>query len=284
MFPAIRIDAHQHFWKYNKKEYDWIDNEMKSLRRDFLPEHLNPELFPAGITGTVAVQARQTLEETNWLLSLAEMDNSIQGVVGWVDLRAKDARYTLDHFASHRLALGVRHVLQDEEDDLFMLHKDFLQGIAALQERNLTYDLLINPHQLAAARELVTMFPGQKFVLDHMGKPPVKKGLLSPWEDQLRNLALSPNVFCKLSGLVTEADWRNWKESDINPYLDIACEAFGEDRVMFGSDWPVCTVAASYGEITQLIDNFVSSRSPDAARKIMGLNAACFYGFSTGNM
>ncbi len=284
MFAAIRIDAHQHFWKYNKKEYAWISDEMETLRRDFLPDHLKQELRSEGINATVAVQARQTLEETNWLLSLAEAHDFILGVVGWIDLRAEDVGASLARFASHPLARGVRHVVQDELDDRFMLHDKFLRGIAALREHNLTYDLLIHPRHLSVARELVAMFPGQKFVLDHLAKPPVKAGALSPWEDHLRELASLPNVYCKLSGMVTEAEWRNWNESDIHPYMNVACDAFGEERVMFGSDWPVCSVAASYGRVTKLVADFVSSLSPEATGKIMGINAARFYGLKIGDM
>src|SRR5947207_4070643 len=234
----MRIDSHQHFWRYNASEYGWIDDSMSCLRRDFLPENLKVELDAAGFDGAVAVQARQTLEETRWLLDLAASSSHVLGVVGWVDLRSPDVRSQLAEFAGNPKFLGVRHIVQSEPDDRFLLQPDFLRGIAMLEEFNLTYDILIYPRHLRVAAEFVRRFPQQRFVLDHLAKPSIKSRKLQPWENDVRELARSPNVFCKMSGLVTEAAWKCWRREDISPYLDVALDCFGPDRLMIGSDWP----------------------------------------------
>ena len=238
----MHIDAHQHFWTYNPVEYDWIDDSMQSLRRDFLPADLQPELQRAGFQGCVAVQARQTLAETRWLLELAERSEFILGVVGWVDLRSPRLREELASLAAGKSKLvGVRHIVQAEPDDRFLLQPEFLRGMALLEEFDLAYDVLIYAKHLPVAAEFVEQLPRQRFVLDHLAKPPIKSGELAVWERGIRKLASFPNVYCKLSGLVTEADWRNWKPKDIKPCLDVAFDCFGPRRLMIGSDWPVCT-------------------------------------------
>jgi L-fuconolactonase len=273
----MRIDAHQHFWRYNAEEYDWIDDSMSALRRDFLPEDLKPELDAAGFDACIAVQARQTLEETRWLLELAHQNPFIAGVVGWVDLRAENVREELATFATSPKFLGVRHVVQAEPDDYFLLRPDFLRGIAALQEFDLTYDILIYPRHLPIAFEFVQRFPEQRFMLDHLAKPFIKAQTVEPWASQLRELAKNPNVFCKLSGMVTEADWKNWKAEHFRPYLETAFEAFGPDRLMIGSDWPVCKVAGSYGQVMSVVVDFLNQHTPDAREKILGGNAQRFW-------
>src|ERR1041385_4925053 len=245
----MRIDSHQHFWRYDPAQYPWIAEEMAVLRRDYLPEHLQPLLNAAGFDGSIAVQARQSVEETEWLLALAEQHSFILGVVGWVDLRSPDLAQQLKRFASHPKLVGVRHVIQDEPDDQVMLGRDFRRGIAQLHEFDLCYDLLIFPRQLPAAIALVADFPEQPFVLDHLGKPPIRDRQITPWREQLGELGRYPNVFCKLSGMVTEADWMNWQEEHFRPYLDVVIECFGPGRLMIGSDWPVCTVAGEYERV-----------------------------------
>ena len=260
----MRIDAHQHFWRYDPDEYDWIDDSMSGIRRDFLPADLQPELKRAGFDGSIAVQARQSLDETRWLLDLADSSPFILGVVGWVDLRSEKARAQLTRL-KHPKLIGLRHIVQSESDDRFLLQPDFLRGISLLEEFNLTYDILIYPRHLPVAAEFVARFPRQRFILDHLAKPLVKSATLHPWDSDIRGLAKFPNVFCKLSGLVTEADWKAWKPEHFSPYLEIALECFGPERLMIGSDWPVCLVAAPYSRAINLISDFLG-KYPDHVR------------------
>ena len=223
------------------------------------------------------MQARQSAEESRWLLELAEHHAIIKGVVGWVDLRAARVGEKLAALARHPRFVGVRHVVQDEPDDDFMLGADFLRGIGVLRAHRLTYDILIHPRQLPAAIALAKRFPDQPFVLDHIAKPPIKAGTLSPWREQIRELAQAPNVLCKVSGMVTEADMKAWKPADIRPYLDVVFEAFGEDRLMYGSDWPVCLLAAEYAQVFALVRDYLAPLSAEAQAKVLGGNAARFY-------
>ena len=273
----MRIDAHQHFWRYNADEFDWIDDSMSSLRRDFGPTDLEPELERSGFHGSIAVQARQSLEETRWLLELAESSRLILGVVGWVDLRSPDVRSQLQAFAGNPKLLGIRHVVQSEPDDRFLLQPEFLRGISALEEFDLTYDILIYPRHLQVAAEFVRHFPRQRFVLDHLAKPLVKSGRFHPWEAGMQGLARFSNVFCKLSGMVTEADWQNWKPEHIAPYLEIALDCFGPDRLMIGSDWPVCTVAASYAQTMNIVLDQFGKYPADVQHAVLGGNAQRFW-------
>jgi len=250
---------------------------MHALRRDFLPQHLQPELERVGFRGSVAVQARQTLEETRWLLELADRSLSILGVVGWVDLRSPKVRSQLKEFAPNPKLVGIRHIVQDEPDERFLVQPDFLRGISVLEEFDLAYDILIYAKHLFVAAEFVERFPRQRFVLDHMAKPPIKSGEVELWARGIRRLAAFPNVFCKLSGLVTEADWRRWQPEQITPYLDVCFEAFGPDRLMLGSDWPVCLVAASYQRALDLVRNYLAAREPHACPGVLGGNAARFW-------
>jgi len=259
----MQIDSHQHFWNYNEVEYPWIP-KGSPLQRDWLPGDLQPLLTRTGLDGSIAVQARQTLDESRWLLALAQRHALIKGVVGWVDLRAEDLDQQLAGLSQNSKLVGVRHVVQDEPDMNFMLGAAFQRGIGRLKQYALTYDILIYPKQLPAAIELVRRFPEQPFVLDHIAE----------W---IRELAGFPHVGCKVSGLVTESDPANWKPADFKPYLDIVFEAFGEDRLMYGSDWPVCLLGGSYDKVFGLIDDYSCQLKPGARDKLFGGNAARFY-------
>ncbi len=272
----MRVDSHQHFWIYDPGEYPWITTTV--LKRDFLPDDLAPELRKAGLDGTVAVQARQTVEESRWLLNLADHYPIIKGVVGWVDLQFPDCEKELTELARHPKFRGVRHVVQDEPDDRFMLKQSFLDGLARLEEFKLTYDLLIYPKQLPAAIEVVKRFPRQPFVVDHIAKPLIREGKITPWNDQMKELGRCPNVWCKVSGMLTEAKLKQWKASEFKPYLDVVFEAFGQDRLMYGSDWPVCLLSGTYAEVFDLVSSYLNPMSLEAREKVLGGNAAKFYG------
>jgi L-fuconolactonase len=272
----VRIDAHQHFWRYSETEYPWIPINSP-LHRDWLPEDFAPRLKQCDLEGSIAVQARQSIEESRWLLELARDNPIIRGVVGWVDLPSPGVGQSLRELALNPKFVGVRHVAQDEPDDRFLVRPQFVDGIARLEEFNLAYDLLIYPRQLRAAIELVEKFPRQRFILDHLAKPSIARGLLSPWREEILELARFPNVSCKVSGLITEADHQSWRPENFTPYLDMVWEAFGEDRLMFGSDWPVCLLAGDYATVFNLIDKYTTKRGPSARAKIFGDNAARFY-------
>jgi L-fucono-1,5-lactonase len=273
---AMHIDAHQHFWLYNQLEYGWIDDSMASLRRDFLPADLQPLLGNNGFQGSVLVQVRQTLEETRWLLELAETNPSILGVVGWVDLRSPRLRADLESLTGKPKLVGIRHIVQSEPDD-FLFQPAFLRGISLLEEFDLAYDILIYTQHLPIAAEFVSRFPRQRFVLDHLAKPLIKSGAIDLWARGIRELASFPNVFAKVSGLVTEADWQAWKPEDVHPYLDVAFECFGPSRLMIGSDWPVCTVAASYRRVVSLVKDYLGGFAAEEREAILGGNAAKFW-------
>jgi len=271
----MRIDSHQHFWNYNQREYPWIGD--KRIARDFLPNDLQAELNPLRIDGSVAVQARQTLEESRWLLNLADHYPLIKGVVGWVDLRSAHVEKDLAELAKHPRFVGVRHVVQDELDLNFMLQPDFLRGIGKLKQFKLVYDILIFPKQLPAAIQLVEKFPEQTFVLDHIAKPFIKDGTVSPWDKQIREVSRHPGVFCKVSGMVTEAKHGAWKKEEFTPYLDVVFEAFGPDRLMYGSDWPVCLLSASYPDVYGIVEQYVQKNAAKFENAIFGGNATRAY-------
>ncbi len=274
----MRIDSHQHFWHYNPAEHVWMNDSMAILKKDFLPQDLAPLLERAGIAGTVAVQARQNLQETEWLLELAGRYNFIKGVVGWVDLRSPQVRAQLETYAHHPKLKGVRHVVHDEPDDYFMLQPEFLRGLALLRDFNLTYDLLLFPRHLPVALEVVKQFPGQKFVVDHIAKPAIKTKARSPWDSDLQALAQCENVYCKISGMVTEAAWGAWEAADFYPYLEVVFDCFGPNRLMFGSDWPVCTLSGSYEQVAALVLEYLRQLPGQAQEKVMGQTAVEFYG------
>lgn len=272
-----KIDSHQHFWQYDPDKHDWISERMKVLKRDFMPPDLEREMENAGIDSCVAVQADQTESETRFLLSLAEKFDFIVGVVGWLDIRANNFRKKLDHFVQHQAFKGLRHIVQDESDDRFLLQPDFLKGIGILGNYNMPYDILIYARHLPVAVEFVSEFPDQKFVVDHIAKPEIEKKKIGDWEEGIRELAQHPNLFCKVSGMVTEANWNNWKPGDFKPYLDVVFDAFGAEKLMFGSDWPVCTLAAGYGEVVKLLEEYIEPLPDEEQELIMGGNAIKFY-------
>ncbi|HCZ01862.1 MAG TPA: amidohydrolase [Verrucomicrobiales bacterium] len=273
----MRIDAHQHFWEYHPEEYPWITEELGVLRRSFLPSDLAPELIKSGLDGSIAVQARQSLDESRWLLSLAEKNSHILGVVGWVDLCSDHIDAQLAEFSGHPQFVGVRHVVQDEPDDSFMLRTDFLNGIDRLKNHGLKYDILIFPQQLEAALKLVAQFPEQAFVIDHIGKPSIKDGSLQPWKKLMKEFSEFPNVNCKISGMITEADWKNWKKEDMKPYLETVMETFAPSRLMYGSDWPVCLLAGDYCRVIDLATHYINQLSTQDQDLVFGGTAAQFY-------
>lgn len=272
----MKVDAHQHFWRFDAAEYGWIDDSMAALRRDFLPPDLKPLLDAAGFDACVAVQARQTVEETRWLLELAIEYPFIAGVVGWADLRSPDVERDLEKFAGRRKLVGMRHIVQSEPDD-FLLRPDFQRGIGALARFNLAYDILIYPRHLEAARLLVSQFPSQRFVLDHVAKPEIRRQAIAEWREGLRRLSRFPNVCCKLSGMVTEADWHAWTPEQIRPYIEVAAECFGASRLMIGSDWPVCTIAATYERAMAVVSDAIASWSADERAAVLGGTAMRFW-------
>jgi len=272
----MRLDAHQHFWRYSAAQYPWMKPEWP-IRRDFLPADLAPLLAKAGLDGSIAVQARQDLKENDFLLGLADHSPLVKGVVGWVDLRSDQVDDQLRAFAAHPKAVGVRHVVQDEPDDDFMLRPEFVRGIGRLKQFDLTYDILIYPKQLPAAIRLVERLPEQPFVLDHLAKPVIRDGVISPWREQIRELARFPNVYCKVSGMVTEAKWIGWRMDDFRPYLDVVVETFGIDRLMYGSDWPVALLAGTYAQVHGLAQSYIP---PQHHAAFFGGTAATFYGIT----
>ncbi|PSL29976.1 amidohydrolase family protein [Chitinophaga ginsengisoli] len=272
------IDAHQHFWQYHPVKDAWITDDMKVIQEDFLPHHLQPVLQENGVDGCVAVQADQSETETDFLLDLAAQHNFIKGVVGWVDLRADNLSERLEHFSRFEKLKGFRHIVQGEPDPAFILRSDFCEGIRALSKYNFTYDILVYPVQLPAVAAFVQLFPDLRLVIDHMAKPYFKTGDISVWETHMRAIAEHPHVYCKLSGLVTEADWQKWDAAHFAPFLDVVLDAFGPERLMFGSDWPVCKLAASYTEVIGIVTDYISRLSADEKAGIMGGNAVRFYG------
>jgi L-fuconolactonase len=267
------IDAHHHLWRFNTADYGWMDDSMKVLQRDYLPSDLEAEIGKAEVSGTIVVQARQIPEETRWLLDLADENPFMKGVVGWVDLRSPDLEKQLMTFSGHPKLVGVRHVIHDEADDDFMLRPAFVKGIEMLKEFNLTYDLLLFPKHLERSIELVSMFPDQRFVLDHISKPFIKSGIVQPWKDDIEALAAQPNVWCKISGMVTEADLAGWNYKDFVPYMKVVCDAFGPARIMLGSDWPVCRLAGEYAEVMEIPKSFIGPLSESEKERIYSLNA-----------
>ncbi|KQX12025.1 amidohydrolase [Flavobacterium sp. Root420] len=271
-----RIDAHQHFWKFDPVRDSWIDETMQKIQRDFLPEDLLPLLQENQFSGCVAVQASQSEDETNFLVNLAAKNDFIKGVVGWVDLRDVTIEERLKDFSSNKIIKGFRHVVQGESDD-FMLRKDFQNGIAALKQFNYTYDILIFHRQLPAAISLANQFPDQSFVIDHIAKPDIKSGDVLSWKKGIEEIAKAENVWCKISGMVTEANWKTWKTDDLKPYLDVVFENFSADKLMFGSDWPVCNVASDYAEVVKTLEDYISQLSLPNQNKIWHENATSFY-------
>ncbi|WP_295653218.1 amidohydrolase family protein [uncultured Mucilaginibacter sp.] len=272
-----RIDAHQHFWIFDPVRDSWINDDMSVIQRDFLPGDLEPILQANGIDGCVAVQADQSEEQNDFLLELAEYNGFIKGIVGWVDLRADNIEQRLEYYSVFSKMKGFRHVLQGETDRALMLNPAFMNGIGKLQKHSFTYDILIFPDQLQYVSEFVAAFPDQKFVIDHIAKPNIKDKKIDDWAADMKNVAKHENLYCKISGMVTEADWKKHKPADFIPYMDVVFEAFGADRVMFGSDWPVCQVAASYTEMKSIVEQYTIALSAAEQAKFWGDNAVKFY-------
>lgn len=256
------IDAHHHLWRYNDRDYTWMSGAMTSLRRDFLLPDLEAVTHESGVGGTVAVQARQMLEETEWLLDLAVGHPLLLGIVGWVPLCEPNAGADLERFAHNQKLKAVRHVLHDEPDDFYMLRADFNRGVGLLRNLGLAYDILIFERHLPQTIEFVDRHPGQVFIVDHIAKPRIQQGELSPWKETLVELARRDNVYCKISGMATEADWTEWTAEQLRPYFSVALEAFGPKRLMFGSDWPVLTLAGTYRRWVDTFCSFIAELSP----------------------
>lgn len=273
----MTIDAHQHFWLYNPERDSWITDEMAMIRRDFLPADLEPVLTANGIDGCVAVQASQSDEETMFLVSMAQAYDIVKGVVGWVDLQADDLYDRLEAYSQFEEIRGFRHVAQAEPAD-FLMRPEVVDGIRQLAAFEFTYDILIYPSQLKAALHLIRAVPEVNFVIDHMAKPAIRNQEINRWSNFMAEIAKQPNVSCKVSGLVTEANWQTWKKADLFPYLDVVFEKFGPDRLLFGSDWPVCLVAADYTQVKTVVEEYVLPWGDDVRNKVFGGNAVAFYG------
>ncbi|NYF79398.1 amidohydrolase family protein [Granulicella arctica] len=272
------IDAHHHLWRYTPREYDWIDESMQVLRRDFLPGDLIREMAAADVDGSVVVQARQTLEETRWLLDQADDCAAIRGVVGWAPIAGEEFPGVMEEFEDRPKLKGLRHVIQGEKDEEYILREDFNSGIRCLLGSGLVYDILIFARHLPYAIEFVDEHPEQVFVLDHIAKPMIREGMVAPWAEQMQELGRRENVWCKLSGMVTEADWATWDEASLRPYLDAAVEAFGPSRLMVGSDWPVCLVASEYGRWFEVLRTYFAGFSETERAAVFGGNAVEVYG------
>jgi len=271
------IDAHQHFWKYSPQKHAWIRQEMSLLKRDFLPDDLQKIFAKNQVAACVAVQAEQSEEETGFLLQLADQYNYIKGVVGWVDLKAENLLQRLDYYQDIEKLKGFRHQVQDEPDPRFMLHPAFQNGLRVLEKTRFTFDLLVYPVQLDATLQTGRNFPRLSFVLDHMAKPDIKSGSINNWSTSIQQIAKEPHVYCKISGMVTEASWKDWKAKDFSPYLDVVFQAFGPDRLMFGSDWPVCLLAADYQAVLDIVIQYTRNLPEEDKQKIFYKNAQKFY-------
>jgi L-fuconolactonase len=274
----MRIDAHQHFWIYEPVRHAWIDDGMKAIRRDFLPSDLQPILKANGIDGTVAVQADETEEETEFLLRLAEENDFILSVVGWVDLKHADAEARLQVLKAHRKLSGFRCIMQGRPDEEYLSDKRFLEGIGRLQQYGFRYDLLVHHDQMPSLLRFTDRFPDQPFMLDHLGKPAIAMGEIRRWREDIRVLSRHPHTYCKLSGMVTEARRDRWSYNDLAPYMETAAEFFGIERLCFGSDWPVCLAAADYATVADTVNRFLSQVGEAERERVMGLNAKQFYG------
>ena len=275
------IDAHQHFWRLDQFDYGWLEKpEHAPIRRDFLPDDLRPELAAAGVARTVLVQTQHTLAENVWALDLADRHDFIAGVVGWVDLASRGCEDQLLEFMAHPKAVGIRHITQDEPDDNFIIREDILAGLAALERNDVPFDLLFHVKHLRHVPALANRFQTLPMVIDHLSKPHIKQRRLDDWIENFRAAARFPNVHCKLSGMVTEADWQEWKPADLKPYVETALECFGPARCMFGSDWPVCRLAANYGQVHAALDEVLGPISQDERTQIFGGTAAKFYGLT----
>lgn len=271
------IDSHQHFWNFDPVRDSWIDEKMATIQRDFSPADLEPLLVANGLEGSVVVQADQSEAENDFLLNFASQNDFVKGVVGWVDLQSDNVHDRLAHYGQYKKMKGFRHVLQGEKQRDFMLRPAFKRGIGELHSFGYTYDILIYPDQLSYTEQFVKSFPYQPFVIDHIAKPYIKEKKIDQWKKDMQALGKYENVSCKISGMVTEADWRNWKNEDFRPYLDVVLESFGTNRIMFGSDWPVCLVAASYKQVVDLVKDYFSKLSATEQESFFKKNVQRFY-------
>lgn len=271
------IDTHQHFWNYDPQKHEWIDDKMKRIRKDFLPEDLEPILQENGMDGCIAVQADQTEAENDFLLQLSDKNDFIKGITGWLDFCSNKIEERLEYYSGFEKLKGFRHVVQGEPDPNFLLRKKFCNGISKLQKHNFIYEILVFPHQLGAVLEFVRRFPNQKFVIDHMAKPYIKDGYMDGWKTMIKEIAKSDNVYCKLSGMITEADYDNWNYEQLEPYIEVVLNSFGAKRLMFGSDWPVCLVAGEYNEVKSIAEKAVFKFSDSEKEAFWGVNAIKFY-------
>jgi L-fuconolactonase len=274
----MTIDSHQHFWTFDPIRDSWITDEMSVIQRNFYPEDLQPTLQQNGIDACIAVQADQSLSETKFLLDLATKNDFVKAVVGWIDLQADAIDEQLSEWKSEKKLAGFRHVLQAEPDTEYMLRPSFLRGISKLKKHGFTYDILIFPKHLVTVQKFVAQFSDQPFVLDHIAKPYIKAGLIDDWKRDIKSLAKFENLQCKVSGIITEADWKRWNYEQIKPFLDVVFDTFGTDRIMFGSDWPVCLVAGDYSQVKVVIETYMKGFSVSEKAKVFGENAARFYG------
>lgn len=274
----MKLDAHQHFWEYNPQEYPWMKAGSEALKTNYLPKDLKPLLDSIGFDGCISVQARQMTKETDWLLGLAREHDFIKGVVGWVDLCSEEVGNQLESYKNQKMFLGVRHVLEDEPDDDFMLQESFKRGLSLLADYGLTYDLLIKPRHIQNAIKIVEEFPQQPFVVDHIAKPLVKDGILSPWREDIRELANHKDLYCKVSGITTLAAWGAWTAEQFTPYLDVIFDAFGPDRLMIGSDWPPSTLSGEYAKVMGIVIEYCRQFDAATQDKVLGGNCADFYG------
>ncbi|MDE1191608.1 MAG: amidohydrolase family protein [Arachidicoccus sp.] len=272
-----KIDAHNHFWLYQKDRDAWITDDMQVIQRDFLTQDLYAVFLENNIDGTVAVQADQSEKETEFLLNLAKENDFIKGVVGWVDLKNENVEERLIHYSKEKKIKGFRHILQGENVEEYLANNDFLKGISLLGKYNFTYDILVYHYQLKFVIDFVKRFPYQRFIIDHLAKPDIKNRLIDDWRKEISAIAKHENVYCKISGMVTEADRKNWKPEDLKPYLDAVVESFGTDKILFGSDWPVCLVATPYKDWLNVLKDYFSNFSPEEKEKIFGGNAIGFY-------
>lgn len=273
----MRIDSHQHFWKYDPASHVWMTGEMNVLKKDMGPDELYPLLEVCGIQGSIAVQASQSEDENSFLLALSEKYPFIRGIVGWTDLQAEDVAERLSCYSTKEKIKGFRHVIHDEADIDFMLRPAFLRGIRALQPFGFTYDMLIYSAHLPNALKLIRQFPDQPFIIDHIAKPAIKEHEIAHWKKLLTPVAALPNVYCKISGMVTEAAWRHWKQDDFMPYIDTVVNLFGTERILYGSDWPVCILSASYTEVYDIVKRYFQNFSTEDQQKFFGMNAKRFY-------
>jgi L-fucono-1,5-lactonase len=273
----MRIDSHQHFWKFDPVRDSWITDDMKVIQKDFFPRDLQAVLRKNKFDGSVVVQSEQSENENKFQLKNAEENDFIKGVVGWIDLQGWDIEERLIYYSSFKKMKGFRHVLQGESDRSFMLKPAFMNGISKLEKFDFTYDILIYADQLKYLPEFVGAFMNQRFVIDHLAKPGIKNKEINEWKNEIKKIARFGNVYCKISGMVTEGDWKSWRQEDFIPYLDVVIEAFGPHRIMYGSDWPVCLVAASYEHVLGIVEEYFSSFSEAEQELFFGKNAIQFY-------